>query len=769
MPRIKKLLAHRMLFVKVQAIVTLCVLPLILGALLYSAKLREDLFDNLDAMAELSLKSAIASSEIVLNTIQDISGQLYTDSDVHQFIYQGVGRDREHLSEIVARTKQLMTSSRYIFSVYLVSTRQSLVYSTSYGYSVLEETPDTAFLDWFGRSSRSIEIIDTHRIPLGLYSGTATDVISIFTKLPVDGALQPAGCLVINVDAQTLYNDLVRRIDNSAGGTFLVLSQKEEIILAQPGIELYQDIQNLIPLSAPLEGENGSLVVDVWGKKHLLAYSTLPGMEWKFLQLYPLDSLEEALAVQTRFIFLICFLLLFFSFFVSLFFSNRTTKPFDELLNLLKKELPPPAKSNMREYSRGLEELLEDSKNMRQQLQEVQPVLQERHLIQLLFFEQSSLEQIDQGLAQYGIALPHEGLLLCVLRLRPDYSITDVDFADREMHSWAALNSALDAFRIQDESCFALKTQTLEAVLLLDGQRWKCREIRERLLSTPAFVNVSVDVDIYACIYDQEITLTEVGQAYLRSQWTLDYYILYNKSGILYYSDIKEGNQLQYAYPYEKENRLSNCIRSCDAGDALQTLNELMDAFYTSEGTAQAETFIALTHLHSGLLRLLHDLSLPMEVIGNWSGMSSIFLNLKSRKAVERLFEERISELIKVLQLRRNGRIEIYYQKILDYIEANYGDSAMSLESVSEEIHISVSYINQILKSHGDKSFNQLLSGVRISHASRLLLETDMKIKDIAQSTGYSSSKYFIHVFKELTGVTPGGYRSSAAKLDKAP
>ncbi|MNO03903.1 DNA-binding transcriptional regulator AraC [compost metagenome] len=46
--------------------------------------------------------------------------------------------------------------------------------------------------------------------------------------------------------------------------------------------------------------------------------------------------------------------------------------------------------------------------------------------------------------------------------------------------------------------------------------------------------------------------------------------------------------------------------------------------------------------------------------------------------------------------------------------------------------------------------------------ARRLLVETDAKIRDIAEAVGYSNVNTFIRIFKKLTVLTPSEYREQA-------
>ena len=50
---------------------------------------------------------------------------------------------------------------------------------------------------------------------------------------------------------------------------------------------------------------------------------------------------------------------------------------------------------------------------------------------------------------------------------------------------------------------------------------------------------------------------------------------------------------------------------------------------------------------------------------------------------------------------------------------------------------------------------------MRISNSVALLKETDLKIADIAQMTGFVDSNAFIRIFKKLKGTTPGKYKGS--------
>lgn len=59
------------------------------------------------------------------------------------------------------------------------------------------------------------------------------------------------------------------------------------------------------------------------------------------------------------------------------------------------------------------------------------------------------------------------------------------------------------------------------------------------------------------------------------------------------------------------------------------------------------------------------------------------------------------------------------------------------------------------------------LTGIRIRHAARLLATTDMRLKEVAELTGYSDAFYLTRVFARLVGRSPSLWRKDKAAIRK--
>lgn len=95
---------------------------------------------------------------------------------------------------------------------------------------------------------------------------------------------------------------------------------------------------------------------------------------------------------------------------------------------------------------------------------------------------------------------------------------------------------------------------------------------------------------------------------------------------------------------------------------------------------------------------------------------------------------------------------------ILEFIRNNYKND-ISLSTLSNELHLSETHICHLIKKRTNYTFKELLLQTRIQEARKMLTDTVFNVSDIAVSVGFSSSKYFCEVFKDICGFTPGNYR----------
>lgn len=97
--------------------------------------------------------------------------------------------------------------------------------------------------------------------------------------------------------------------------------------------------------------------------------------------------------------------------------------------------------------------------------------------------------------------------------------------------------------------------------------------------------------------------------------------------------------------------------------------------------------------------------------------------------------------------------------QVLKYIEENYQSG--TLYDVAELLHYDMYWLSREIKRKTGKTFTELMQEKRLSQAEYLLLNSNMKISDIAASVGYNNMSFFHRIFEEKFSLSPKKYRTA--------
>ncbi len=120
-----------------------------------------------------------------------------------------------------------------------------------------------------------------------------------------------------------------------------------------------------------------------------------------------------------------------------------------------------------------------------------------------------------------------------------------------------------------------------------------------------------------------------------------------------------------------------------------------------------------------------------------------------------------ISSLVMRLLKKRSvlgNQVSGKMQKITAYISNNFTKN-ISLESIAKEFETSANYLGKQFKKSFGITYNDYINILRMRYACNLIASSEMTIKEVAHTAGYSSTEYFYSVFKKHTGITPILYR----------
>jgi AraC-like DNA-binding protein len=84
---------------------------------------------------------------------------------------------------------------------------------------------------------------------------------------------------------------------------------------------------------------------------------------------------------------------------------------------------------------------------------------------------------------------------------------------------------------------------------------------------------------------------------------------------------------------------------------------------------------------------------------------------------------------------------------------------AFGLPELAAQLGLSASRAGHVIKELFGESFVELLARERLLHARHFLVNSDYRMKEIAQLCGLGSAEHFNRLFRRRVGITPGEYR----------
>jgi two-component system response regulator YesN len=116
-----------------------------------------------------------------------------------------------------------------------------------------------------------------------------------------------------------------------------------------------------------------------------------------------------------------------------------------------------------------------------------------------------------------------------------------------------------------------------------------------------------------------------------------------------------------------------------------------------------------------------------------------------------------IDEAIPVIHGRHHSYHLLVHQA-RQQIRQNYPEG-LSLKTLASAFNVSPAYLGLLFKEETGRYFHDDLTQTRLQESQVLLIDTDLKIGEIAKRVGIPNQSYFNRIFKNEYGVSPLEYR----------
>lgn len=253
----------------------------------------------------------------------------------------------------------------------------------------------------------------------------------------------------------------------------------------------------------------------------------------------------------------------------------------------------------------------------------------------------------------------------------------------------------------------------------------------------------------------------EIRYARKEAQSALDYRLILGAGKSIYIADVEPDDTIHLQFYGQDERAVMTAIRMGKPEEIEKTVEEVFEKFGKAVLTLN-QYKIYFMEVMAALLQLIQTYRINFEDV---FGENFNFFNpLENIKSMENLKEWVKESSIKISNLIKRERVDtssMLVDAAKQYVSQHYSDSELTVERLSEELHVSPAYFSTIFKRETGSSFITYLTDTRLEVAVKLLNTTDDKSYMIAEKVGYSEPNYFSYVFKKKFGVPPTKYRNN--------
>ena len=259
--------------------------------------------------------------------------------------------------------------------------------------------------------------------------------------------------------------------------------------------------------------------------------------------------------------------------------------------------------------------------------------------------------------------------------------------------------------------------------------------------------------EVFIAVGDKVESIEDIPKSYADSNIIKKYILTEGYNSCLYKNDIVKITNKNRSFNKEIEY-LNKIIIERNEDKTL----EYIEKIFKNEELAPEDIY----DLSIKILLLIDKISEDFRLSKNYKDetLSSVIVSIYDASTIDRIKEIITNQVIELSKVMNTNIVKYtpIVQQVVNYIDERYFEE-VSLKTLSQKYNINSSYLGQIFTKEVGYSFSEYLNKIRNMKAKELILNTNMKINDIAKEVGYYETSYFYRKFKEFYGVSPATLR----------
>jgi two-component system response regulator YesN len=661
-----------------------------------------------------SLATNVSIIEMRMNEIGKLCIQISSDGEINPFLFE---EEPFQVYKLIRNISQYTFTNNFISNLYLLFRDDSFFYSSSNAQS-LPYLFEQLGINEYQTLSQFKSIIYNST---GLEIGSGRDIMVLTYPYPTQSR-KPSGTLLIRISKGTLKNYLI----TDSMDKICVLSPANQVIFGDISLTLLKEQDNLIIYRS--------------GKT-----------DWEYRLLVDRESILQKIRPVKKIFFIILTIILVIGFIISTLVTFYHYLPIRKMGAYFASEQvdSDKEKDEFEIIKSSFLNVIKEEEDLRQEMKERELIFKRDIISRLLngrISDQSTLKKagIKMDFSSFAIGIIN---ISCPWNssLYDDYLIMEGKSASKNFYSH--IISDHSSSQQQFIVLVRVPNKAFNGKIFLDEflDQWKENK----------------DINLFISLSSQKSNISQVGEAYLEALAVKNNQRSEKTSGVLQYGDIVLSKDSYANYPYDIIEKLRGAIenRRTDAiKDSGSKLVEILKMGKLDIMNSRRLYFNIINTLLTGLQKgkSWDEEELPIPDLFTLDQLESI-------NDMINLIDKSIERVIELLEMKDNDH-PIYLKELVVYIEKNYTNPNLSLQSLSDHFHLTPAYLSASFKKYVHANISDYIGDLRIKKAKKLLITSQLPLKAIVVSLGYADVSSFIRKFRSREEITPGEYRMNHSK-----
>ncbi|WP_193726850.1 response regulator [Paenibacillus guangzhouensis] len=204
----------------------------------------------------------------------------------------------------------------------------------------------------------------------------------------------------------------------------------------------------------------------------------------------------------------------------------------------------------------------------------------------------------------------------------------------------------------------------------------------------------------------------------------------------------------------------------------LGKLDELLDRIDESTERMQVSgvSSESLEALYFGLIHMVyyvaHKKGLSIQNMFPHNELQDLAVATRSLKQLRNWSARIVTVGIEYMN-RHHHEVSVVISRVRKFIEEHLHEE-LKREDIAASVYLNPAYLSRLFKKETGLSISDYILGVRMDKAKKLLVESGVKVSNVAELTGYGHFSHFAKMFKRVIGISPQEYRKKF-QINKSP